>query len=77
MNLKINKTKYLENLQISVNKNTLNQLHIYMYPLSFRFYFHTEYWVQFPVLYGKFLLVIYFIYSSVYMSVLISQLTSW
>ena len=33
----------------------------------------TEYWVEFPVLYGRFLLVIYFIYSGVSMSVPISQ----
>ena len=33
----------------------------------------TEYWVGFPVLYSRFLLVIYFIYSSVYMSVPIFQ----
>ena len=29
----------------------------------------TEYWVEFPALYSRFLLVIYFIYRSVYMSV--------
>ena len=28
----------------------------------------TEYWVEFPVLYCSFLLVIYFVYSNVYMS---------
>ena len=33
----------------------------------------TEYWIEFPVLYSKSLLVIYFIYSSVYMSIPISQ----
>ena len=33
----------------------------------------TEYWVEFPVLYSRSLLVIYFIYSSVYVSIRISQ----
>ena len=33
----------------------------------------TEYWVEFPVLYSRFLLVIYFIYSSVYVSIPLSQ----
>ena len=43
----------------------------------------TEYWVEFPMLYSSSLLVICFIYSSVYMSVPISQfilpcsLTPW
>ena len=32
-----------------------------------------EYWVEFPVLYSKSLSVIYFIYSSMYMSIPISQ----
>ena len=34
-----------------------------------------EYWVEFPVLYGRFLLVTYFIYSNIYVSVSISQFT--
>ena len=33
----------------------------------------TEYWIEFPVLYSRNLFVIYFIYSSVYMSLPISQ----
>ena len=33
----------------------------------------TEYWVEFPVLYSRSILVICFIYSSVYMSVLVFQ----
>ena len=33
----------------------------------------TEYWVEFPVLYSRSLLVVYFIYSSGYMSIPISQ----
>ena len=33
----------------------------------------TEYWVEFPVLYSRYLLVIYFIYSSVYMPIPIFQ----
>ena len=33
----------------------------------------TEYWVEFPVLYSRSLIVIYFIYGSVYMSIPISQ----
>ena len=46
------------------------QLHIYIYPFFFRFFSHTgytEYLVEFPVLYSRSLLIIYFIYSSVYM----------
>ena len=33
----------------------------------------TEYWIEFPVLYSRFLLVIYFIYNSLYMSIPISR----
>ena len=33
----------------------------------------TEHWVEFPVLYSRFSLVIYFIHSNVYMSIPISQ----
>ena len=40
---------------------------------SFPIYVITEYWVEFPVLYSRSLLVIYFIYSSVYMSIPISR----
>ena len=40
---------------------------------SFPIYVIAEYWVEFPVLYSRSLLVIYFIYSSVYMSIPISQ----
>ena len=32
-----------------------------------------EYWVEFPVVYSRFILVTYFIYSSVYMSIPITQ----
>ena len=65
--------------------NKVNQLYIYIYPLfldSFPIQFITEYWVEFPVLYSRSLLVIYVIYSSKYMSIPISQfiphpLTPW
>ena len=40
---------------------------------SFPMYVITEYWVDFPVLYSKSLLILCFIYSSVYVSILISQ----
>ena len=36
----------------------------------------TEYWVKFSVLYSRFLLVTYFIYSNMYMSVSVSQFLS-
>ena len=36
-------------------------------------YVTTEHWVEFPVLYSRFSLVIYFIHSSVYMSIPISK----
>ena len=40
---------------------------------SFPVYVITEYWVEFPVLHSRSLLIIYFIYSSVYMSTPISH----
>ena len=46
------------------------QLYIYVYLLFFRFfpiYIITEYWVEFLVLYSRYLLIIYFIYESVFM----------
>ena len=56
-----------------------NQLYTYIYPLffldSFPIYVITEYWIEFPVLYSKCLLVVYFIYTTVYMSISISQLS--
>ena len=42
---------------------------------SFPIYAITEYWIEFPVLYSKSLLVIYFICTTVYMSIPISQLS--
>ena len=48
----------------------VDQLYIYICPLfldSFPIYAIREYWVEFPVLYSRSLLVTYFIYSSVYM----------
>ena len=47
----------------------MNQL--YIYPLFFRFFSHIghlEYWIEFPVLYSRSLLVIYFIYGTMYMA---------
>ena len=47
---------------------------LYTYICSFiSFSYITEYWVEFPVLYSRPLLVIYFIYSSVYVSIPVSQ----
>ena len=46
-------------------------IHIYMiYSLSdsFPLYVITKYWVEFPVLFGRSLLVIYFMYGSVYVN---------
>ena len=40
---------------------------------SFPILVTTEYWVEFPVVYSRFLSVVYFINSSVYMSIPISQ----
>ena len=51
----------------------MNQLYIYIYPLFLDSFPITEYWVEFPVLYRRSLLVIYFIYSSVLMSIPIFQ----
>ena len=53
----------------------VSQSYIYIYPLFFSFPSHlvtTEHGVEFPVLYSRFSLVIYFIHSSIYMSVPIS-----
>ena len=50
-------------------------IYIYIPPLFLRFFSHsatTEYWVELPVLYSRSLLVMYFIYSSVCMSIPIS-----
>ena len=44
-----------------------------MVSLEYILGYHTEHWVEFPGLKGRFSLVIYFMYSSVCMSVLISQ----
>ena len=55
-----------------------SQLYIYMYKYtlySFSIYVIIEYWVEFPVLDSSLLLVIYFLCSSVYMSILILQFT--
>ena len=56
----------------------VNQLYIYIYPFCFGFPPHVGYHracVEFPVLYHRFSLVIYFIHSinSIYMSVSTSQ----
>ena len=46
----------------------------YTYPLFFRFSSHLDHhWVERLVLYSRFLLVIYFIHSTVYISIPISQ----
>ena len=50
----------------------------YSYIYSFLDFFSpikavTHYWAEFPVLYNRSLLVIYFIYSSVYMLIPVSQ----
>ena len=53
----------------------VNHLYICTYPLFFRFLYSfptqviTEYFEEFPVPYGSFWLVTYFIYSNVYVSI--------
>jgi len=58
----------------------VNQLYIYIHPLFYGFPTEgtTEHWVEFPVPYGKFSLIIYFMHSisSVYMSIPIFQFAS-
>ena len=51
----------------------VNQLHIYL--LCFRLFSHISHYrvLRFPVLYSKSSLVIYFIYSNVYVSIPVSQ----
>ena len=54
----------------------VNQLYIYIYPLFLDFlpnYATTEHWVEIPMLYSGFSLVIYFILCTVYMSIPIFQ----
>lgn len=58
----------------------VNQLHVYTYIFkSTLFYIHfpicafTKYWVEFLVLYSRSLLFIYFIHSSVYVPIPISE----
>ena len=46
----------------------LTDWYMYLFYFKFFFYFNTEYWAEFSVLYSRSLLVIYFKYSSVYMS---------
>ena len=41
-------------------------MYIYMYPFPIRII--TDYWVEFPVLYSKSLLIICFVYSGVYVN---------
>ena len=63
--------------------NEVNQLYVYLYPLSLGPLSHhppippiqvtTEHRAELPVLYSMFLLAIYFMHGSVYMSILISQ----
>jgi len=56
----------------------INYTHTYIH--SFSDYFPikviTEYWEEFPMLYRRFFLVIYFIYTSMYMLISNSQLIS-
>ena len=56
----------------------MNQLYMHMNPLffldSFLILAITECWVELPVLYSSYLLVTYFIYSRVYMSIPVSQI---
>ena len=60
-----------------VRIHTYTHTDIYIYIHSFlHFFSHTENWIKFPVLYSRSLLVIYFIYSSVYMSIPISHFIS-
>ena len=52
----------------------MNQLYIHIHAPFFRFFCDIDHCrVEFPVLYSRSLVVIYFVYSSVYMSILISQ----
>ena len=63
----------------------VNQLYIYIHPLFFRFFPHIGHYrvlIESPVLHSRFLVVICFTYSSVYMSIPVSQfipppLTPW
>jgi len=68
-------------LQCSVSFCCIAKSVIYIYVqiysslYSFSIYVIIEYWVEFPVLHTRLLLVIYFLCSSVYMSMLIFQFT--
>ena len=52
---------------------THTHMYIYSFSDSFPIEVITEYWVEFPMLYSRSLLVIYFIYSSVYILIPNSQ----
>ena len=57
----------------------LSQLYICIYPLFLDFfpiYAITEYWIEVPVLYSKSLLVVYFTYITVYISIPTTQFIS-
>ena len=58
-------------LQCCVNFMCIAKNGLCIYPLFWRFFSHIGYWVEFSVLYSRSLPVIYFIYSSVYMSFII------
>ena len=53
----------------------VNQLYVYIYPLFFRFFSHIGH-SRVLIEFSRSLLVIYFMYNSVYMSVPISQFIS-
>ena len=60
--------------QSQVHSELVNQLCIYHFSLdSFPIQAIIEYRVEFPVVYNRPLLIIYFLYSSVYMSIPVSQ----
>ena len=53
--------------------HTHTHTHIHSFSDSFPIQVITEYWVEFPVLYSRSLLIIYFIYNSVYLLIPNSQ----
>ena len=52
---------------------SVRHTYIHSFSGSFPIWITTQYWLDFPVLYSRFVLLIYFIYSRVYLLILTSQ----
>ena len=67
---------WISHISMTCSVSYMYDISVNIYPLFFGFpptQVSTEYWVEFPLPYSRFLLVIYFIHSGVYMAIPISQ----